>query len=154
GEDWSLSQLQLVASVTAAEAPAIAAPPSRPPPARETSAAIDVPSLFDTDDGEDHGTRPLTRKELLAAMAAAGKALPFGAPRRREANRTAELELPDAAEAAPGARPADARTAPPAPPAPGSSPGAGEVTRKLALDRVFSAGADEHTVAGDDAELG
>lgn len=150
GSDWSLSQLQILASVTAAESspePVVVPPPARtltglgPPPGLGPAPlgapqqggfdAASIPSLFDSVD-EEEGTRPLTRKQLLAAMAAAGRALPFGAPRARtELGKTAELELPP----------------PSAPPPPEAR---SEETRRLPLDRVFTADADGHTVSGDD----
>lgn len=153
GSDWSLSQLQILASVTAAEAspePVVVPPPARTltglgPPAGLGPAPLgapqqgafdpaSIPSLFDSVD-EDEGTRPLTRKQLLAAMASAGRALPFGAPRSRtELGKTAELELPPP-------------SGPPAPPA------RSEETRRLPLERVFTAEADGHTVSGDDDDL-
>lgn len=155
GEDWSLSQLQLVASVTAAEEAAVeavapAAPRTLAGLGPSSQAAPAVASLFDTDDGEDAGTKPLTRKEILAAMAMAGKALPFGAPRPRpDAGKTTELELPPTTGVA-------SRPVPPAPPPPArpatESPRV-EETRPLPLSRVFAIG-DEHTATGDDESVG
>jgi len=157
GEDWSLSQLQLMASVEARVAPGEPLSPVPVPAARRTPApslaefgARPAPpiaqpqhpaaSLFDTDDGEDVGTRPLTRKELLAAMAQSGKALPFRSPgataKPMEHARTAEIELPV---------PSD-----PTPPAPPHRP---EQTRPIPMDQIFDADGDHGTVAGDDDDL-
>lgn len=158
GEDWSLSQLQLMASVEAHAVPAAATSLVSVPAARRTPApsisrvslaelgakpappiappAHPAASLFDTDDGEEQGTRPLTRKELLAAMAQSGKALPFGPPKRVEQIRTSEIPVP------------------PAPPSPGPTPArSSEQTRPIPHDAIFGADGDHGTVAGDDDEL-
>jgi hypothetical protein len=166
-EDWSLSQLQILASVTAAE---VAAEEPAPPAAPRTLAGLGpgagapdpaAASLFDTDDGDDHGTRPLTRKELLAAMADAGKALPFGAP-PASATISARTRTDDDPAPTSGARRSAPPTPPPAalrstaatPPAAPSPPSApSEETRPLSLARVLAAVADEHTLTGDEASI-
>ncbi len=158
-EDWSLSQLQILASVEAHAAPAAATSLVSVPAARRTPSSsvvgasslaglgakpappIAVPvhpaaSLFDTDDGEEQGTRPLTRKELLAAMAQSGKALPFGPPKKVDQIKTSEIEVPS-------------------PPAPQdvAAPGRSEQTRPIPHDAIFGADGDHGTMAGDDDEL-
>lgn len=159
GEDWSLSQLQLMASVEARVAPgeplsstAIPAARRTPAPSISQIGARPAPpiaqpqhpaaSLFDTDDGEDVGTRPLTRKELLAAMAQSGKALPFrstaATAKPMEHARTAEIELPVPSEGAPPAQ---------------SAPHRPEQTRPIPIDQIFDGDGDHGTVTGDDDDL-
>jgi hypothetical protein len=158
-EEWSLSQLQILASVEARAAPAAATSLVSVPAARRSSASsglglgarpappVAVPvhpaaSLFDTDDGDEQGTRPLTRKELLAAMAKSGKALPFNSAKPIEQMRTSELEVPEPPPGSP----------PPAPPPAPSAPRV-EQTRPIPHDAIFGADGDHGTVAGDDDEL-
>lgn len=163
GEDWSLSQLQLVASVEARVAPAepmsrVVVPAARRTPAatlaglgaRPASPVVQpqhpAASLFDTDDGEEDGTRPLTRKELLAAMAASGKALPF----RAEA---AQRPTAEAARPIGHLQTAEIDTSQQGAPGPPQAGRASEQTRPIPLDQIFGSDGEHGTMAGDDDEL-